>query len=247
MNFSVVLPIHNEANMLRFTLRSIYDLQSQEILFGLDRCSDATERIINSEARLHPDTRTRISHYSERDGAGWRFRGAYLRRTLYYNAENDTILNTSADIRLDPAIRKHLPNIPKSYGLISFHYYEKPWNIQCFQRALINRVRSSGFAGLLAFSKRAWLQTEDLEELQNIQRAEDTHLHLAISKRYPVTWVHTHSLHLRPNESATDHYNRGAAMYQQLHIGAASAFIRALAMLRPAFFAGYMHSRRGSA
>lgn len=246
--FSVVSPVHNEEKLLPITLPSIYQLHPNEAIFSLDRCTDGSRWIIEAEARRHPETSTRILTYTESDGKNWRFRGAYLRRDAYEKARNDVILNTSADIILDPIIHFHLHRIPAGTGLISFGYLDYPYNLQSFLRIIITGVSPiTGFAGLLAFSRYTWKETEDLEDLKRIRRAEDTHLHLAIRSKYPVGHVNTMSFHLRPNETSLDHYHRGVAQWEVLQNPPYKAFLHSIIMLRPAVFTGYMHARRGFA
>jgi glycosyltransferase involved in cell wall biosynthesis len=247
MSFTVVLPIHNEASMLPYTLRSIFDIQADEIIFGVDRCTDESEDLILDAAKhLHHQHKGSLilRRFTEKDGDGWGFRPAYLRRELYRMSSNDVIINTSADLRLDPNISSYLNLISNNnYGLLSFHYYEVPWNIQCFERALITRFMP-GFTGLLAFSKQAWLETEDIEELKKVKLGEDTHLQLAIKNRYHVKHIHSKSLHLRPNEEKSDHYLRGTIQWDRLHNPAWKTFLHSAVMLRPAVIAGWRHARR---
>lgn len=243
-HFSIVCPIFNEEKLLSITVPSIYQLNPDEVVFSLDRCVDGSQRIVEAFAWRHPETSTRIFAYSKSDGKGWQFRSAYLRREAYAETRNDTILNTSADIRLDLSILPHLKRIPK-FGLISFGYLDYPYNLQSFLRVIMTKTTlARSFAGLIAFSKKAWIETEDLEDLKQIRRAEDTYLQIAIKSKYPINRVNTRSLHLRPNETQIDHYNRGVTQWQMLHRGAVSALLHSLFMLRPACFTGYMHARR---
>jgi hypothetical protein len=248
LKFTIIAPLHNEEKMLPYTLGSIYDLQPSEVLFGLDRCNDATEFIITSEAKLHPDTQTRIIHFKESDGGGWNFRPGYLRRCLYKYAQNDVILNTSADLRLDPKIGNYLKLIPlNNYGLLSFGYYDYPWNSQSFVKRIISETLPlHGFAGLLALSKNAWLRCEDLEDLRTQPKimGEDTHLHYAIRRKYPTKHINTCSLHLRPNESAEDHYKYGVVEWSLFHRSPVKALAYAAVMLRPLSLTGYVDARR---
>ena len=241
MNYTIVCPVYNEENLLPQTLPSIYALNPDEIIFGLDRCIDGSKDLILSEASRHTQTNTKIIEYEKEDGQGWAFRSAYLRRDAYRRARNDVILNTSADLRLDPEIKQHLSLIPR-YALVSFGYLER--NIQAYLRIIISETSLiHGFAGLLAFSKTAWENTEDLEDLKKIPRAEDTHLQQAIMSSYPTTHINTRSFHLRPNEDKIDHYHRGEAMWQQLHRSPIHVFLHSLVMVRPACFTGYCHAR----
>ena len=247
MKFSVIMPIHNEYPMLLKALPSILALHPDEFLIGLDRNTDRGEDLIYEYVKRNRPTSLRclsFKRYDDGDGAGWAFRGAYLRRDLYRLASNDTILNTSADLYLDHHIAAHLKDIPR-YGLVSFGYWDHPWTYQCFARRLISdHMPLHGFAGLLAFSRQAWLDSEDLEDLKRANRAEDTHLHMAIHRIKPTLHVNTSSLHLRPRENKQGHYNRGVAQWEMLHSKPLKPFLHSLIMLRPAVFTGYMHARR---
>lgn len=232
--------------MLPKTLGSVYALRPDEVFFCLDRCTDGTEGIVKRWGDAYAKhTETTIRRYGEGDGAGWRFRGGYLRRDAYARVRNNVIVNSAADLRLCPTIKRHIEEIPDPYALISFHYYEKPWNIQCFERALICLI-VDGFAGLLALSREAWLGSENLDHLKTIERGEDTHLKLAMLRKYKTHHFHTHSLHLRPNETFQDHYNRGLAIHAQLKHGPLRVLIHSVVLLRPAVFTGYMYARSRS-
>jgi hypothetical protein len=132
-------------------------------------------------------------------------------------------------------------------GLISFGYLDYPWNIQSFVKRVISETLPlHGFAGLLAVSKRAWLECEDLEDLRTQPRilGEDTHLHHAIRRRYPTRHVNTRSLHLRANEDVADHYKYGVVEWSLFRRAPLMAFAYAVVMLRPASWMGYVDARR---
>jgi hypothetical protein len=245
LKFTVILPIHEEATMLPYTLRSIFSLRPDEVVVGSDRCQDSGEDLILGAAK---ETRTplTIRRFTEEDGDDWNFRPGFLRRELYKVAHNDVILNTSADLRLDPAIAKALPEVPR-HGLISFGYLDYPWNVQSFVKRIISETLPfHGFAGLLAVSKKAWLECEDLEELRTQPKilGEDTHLQYAIKRKYPTKHINTNTLHLRPNESVEDHYKYGVVEWSLFHRSPLKAIAYAAAMLRPASLMGYVDARR---
>lgn len=226
------------------TIGSIYQLEPQEVLWGLDRCTDRTAGIIQAWAEAYPDTSTRLIPFTADQGQGWRFRPAYLRRTLYSMAECDAILNTSADLRLDPNFPKWIPLLDR-WRLLSFGYLDHPYDYQSWARVLISTMAPSvhGMAGLLAVSQEAWEDTEDLDHLALIERAEDTHLQMAVASRYPTRHINTRTLHLRPSETPRDHFNRGQAQWAIQRRGSWSAFLHSLIMIRPSTFSGYWRAR----
>jgi hypothetical protein len=243
MNFTLIAPIHNEEKYIYQWIKNVEKLQPTETLIGLDRCTDKTEKILNTYIKQNPSNGFKTIKYDDTPN-GYRMRAAGIRRDLYSQSTNDVIVNTSADILLDIKIREHIKQIGE-YGLISFGYFDYPWNIQSFERYLISRYTPKhGFAGLLALSKKAWIQTEDLDELKTLPRAEDTHLQFAIRRCYPVKHINTKSWHLRPNETRQDHFNRGMAQYSLNTSSMLGSLLHSVIMFRPATFTGYMHARR---
>lgn len=246
MGLSVTLAVRNEAKMLPQTLPSIYALDPDEVIFGLDRCTDDTERIVKAEAKRHPETHTRVINYGESDGRGWNFRRAYLRWSLGEASSNEVVISTAGDIFLDPKLRKVLRLIPDRYRILSLGYLDRPWTPQTFLRFLAAESRIFyGFSGVLAYSRSAWLETEDLDDLKRIYIGEDTHLHRAIKSKYPARFVNTNTFHLRPNEDPSHHYRRGVAQWESLHKGYLGSFIHSLLLIRPMVFTGYRHARMG--
>jgi len=115
---TVILAVRNEERFLPATMPSIYSLHPDEVIFGLDRCTDGTKKLIEAEAKRHP-VNTRILEYGEGDGADWNFRRAFLRWDLGTLASNEVVVSTSGDIVLDPNLRKVLSLIPNKYRLIT--------------------------------------------------------------------------------------------------------------------------------
>jgi glycosyltransferase involved in cell wall biosynthesis len=243
MSFSVVLPVHNEEAMLRLTLNSIYALNPDEMIFCMDRCTDRSEELIkNSAEHRGLENRLKLIRYGVEDGRGWRFRSAYLRRDAYMKAEKPIIVNTSADINLDPRIPEIIKQIPDPYALISLGYFDR-WTTTTFINRLKQKVRGRGSGGLIAVSRDAWLRTEDLEDLKKIPQGEDDHLRLAIKKRYKVCNITTRSLHLRPNTHPLDQYLCGVDYWKLVKASPHRMVLRAITSLHPNLLLGYRHAR----
>lgn len=220
----------------------MYAVKPTEIIFTLDRCTDRSERIIEKVSKNY-ESGTSILTKTNENGIGWGFRAAYLRRDAYQRAKYDTILNTSADLALTTEINQYLPEVGDKYGLISFGYIER-WPFRFFVGRLKNVITPNrGFAGLLALSKRAWLETEDLEDLKKIPRGEDTHLKLAIASKYRIAHRLTHCIHLRPRTTFRNQYDSGVDYWKQLHTPPYKMFLHSLFWVKPASFTGYCHAR----
>lgn len=238
----MVCPVHNDAAMLNLTIKSIYGIKPDEVLFALDRCTDKSESIVKKAGRLFPKSETRYFEVEEDDFKDWRFRSAGIRRLLYDIASSEIIVNTSADLNLDPQIRNHVKLIPERYGLVSFGYLDR-WNLATFAGRMHQIIRRDGFGGLLAFSQPAWRECEDLEDLKRIAQGEDDHLHRAIEKKYKVCNIVTDSLHLRPNRRSGD-YLCGWDTRKRGPISGVNLLYRSVLRLSPAFTMGYIHADR---
>jgi len=243
MSFTLICPIHNEEQMLRLTLNSIYSLDPDEMIFCIDRCTDHSEKLIRESAEDRGlDGRLRLLKYDEEDGKNWKFRSAYLRRDAFTKAENPVIVNTSADINLDPHIPEIIKQIPDPYALISLGYLDH-WTLTTFINRLKQKIRHRGFGGLLAVSRDAWLETEDIDDLKLIPQGEDDHLLIAIKKRYRVHNVVTSSLHLRPNKDLLDQYLCGIDYWKLVRAPSNRMIFRAMSSLSPGLLIGYRHAR----
>jgi glycosyltransferase involved in cell wall biosynthesis len=235
------MPIHNDSAMLRQTINSVYALKPDEVLIALDRCTDESAKVIHRAQSKHWHRNTRCISYDEADGAGWRFRSAFIRRDLYRMSQNPVIINTSADLNLDPHIREYVKQIPHPYGLISFGYLDR-WTLPTFLGRLHQILRNDGFGGLLAFSRDAWLRCEDLGDLSRVAQGEDDHLHHAIAKRYKTCNVVTRSIHLRPNTADVDQYLCGWDTRRHGEVTPVTLVYRSVLRLSPSFALGYKHA-----
>jgi glycosyltransferase involved in cell wall biosynthesis len=245
MKFSVVMPIHNEEEFLPYSLPSIFRLEPDEVILIFDRCTDRSIETVNKiTEKLGYFKRTKIIELND-PSPEWKFRVAYLRRYAFKMAKNDTILNTDADTILDEKITKCLPLISKDeIALISFSRVSYPLTFQSFIAKLVSTfIAKIGFTGLYAFSKNAWAETENQEEVKRIVRAEDTHLYLSISKKYKTMFVQTNTIHLRPEEKANRHFIMGITRWSVRHDSLWTTIIRTIIYFRPLLLAGYLHAR----
>ena len=102
----------------------------------------------------------------------------------------------------------------------------------------------SGFAGLYAFKKSAWLETEKIESVKKITSSEDTHLRLSIMKNYETMHINTKTLHLRPAESSERAYIRGVMYWNLVRYPSWKMILYSIATFRPASLRGYLEQKR---
>jgi len=245
MKFSVVMPIHNEEEFLPYSLPSIFLLKPDEVILIFDRCTDRSTNIAKKIAeKFDYSKRTKFIELNE-PSPEWKFRVAFLRRYGFKTAKNNILLNTDADTILDKKISKYLPIIGRNgIALISFSRKTYPPTFQTFIAKLVTiLIPKIGFTGIYAFSKKAWLETENQNSVKNIIRAEDTHLYLSISKKYKTKFIKTSTLHLRPEEKANRHFIKGVINWNVRRYPFWRAIISSIIYLRPLMLAGYLHAR----
>lgn len=239
------MPVHNEENFLSYSLPSVYCLNPSEFLVLLDRCNDNSENIIEKASSLFRNNcETRIV-ISDEPSPEWNRRSSYLRRKGFQLAKNDVILNTDADIILDPKIATYLRDFSSNVlGLVGFGFIDYPYNVQSFLRMTVSQITPfSGYAGLYAFSKKAWLDTEDSEMVKKLLRSEDTHLRKSIAEKYRIRHINTRSLHLRPDETRERDFFRGVAHWDLLRFPLWLMLLYSMFTLRPASLIGYIRAR----
>lgn len=196
------MPIHNEEKYLPYSLPSVYKLDPDEVILLFDRCTDNSLRLSKKIARTMNSLQKTEFYEMNDPSPDWKSRIAFLRNYAYNLVKNDVIITTDADMIIDSSIKNYLIKIgSNNVAMVSFGFLDHPYTFQTFSRRFISFISPfTGFAGFYAFSKRAWLETEDLESEKRIPSAEDTHLRMSILKKYQIKHKNTKSMHLRPIE-----------------------------------------------
>ena len=248
MHWTVVVPIHNDASYLRYSLPSIYQLHPDEVLLLFDRCTDSSVAIAQSIAQRFTDSVTRIIEVNH--PVRWRSRLAYLRRFGYRLASHDIILVMDADMILDQRIGEFLhQRFSTNTPLLRFGMRVYPVSIRYLIIALIKRLVHRvyrTYGGVYAFRRDAWLNAEE-DSVQHIERAEDASLHRAILQHGGRSgFIATDTVHLRHvNDTKARSYLKGRLYWSVAHRGFLSTFLSALLFLRPLVLVGYVHERWG--
>jgi len=239
MRFTVVCPVHNEETLLPYSLPSMRKLGPEETIFLLDRCTDGSELLID---QWFPCAKKITVSETPKN---WVYRGAWIRREGYRVASNDFIVSTSADIILDPRVLQVTDEYLRGdCRLVSIGYTDYPLNIHVFLTRLTAKTfPSRAFGGPLVFSRQAWLETEDQESASKAF-AEDTHLKLAIGRKYRTVHVESASIHLRPSQSFERHFKKGQEYYRTLQVNSELKMMaRSFLLLRPGLWMGWRYER----
>lgn len=113
---SLVMPIHNEADLLPLTLPSYYSPLVDEYVFVLDRCTDGSEAsIIRWAEEYEVEAKVRLFRYSSGE---WIYRACEVHNYAFSKATGDLIYYGDADIVYNPAAYQVKGCL--DYGVTSF-------------------------------------------------------------------------------------------------------------------------------
>lgn len=207
------MPIHNEEAMLPISLPSILNLDPppSEVVCVFDRCTDDSLKVAEGilGGLLRP---VFIEELSD-----WVFHVAYVRRTGFRKAKENVILNTDADVLLDPSIRRYFPVIGRdNVAMISFERVDYPPNWRHCLARILQPAFPGGFHGQYFLHKPAWLEAEDQGELKKMRGSEDSFLYRnLVRKGYQYRFADDiRNVHLRQHEDMETWMRRGMARRQ---------------------------------
>lgn len=243
--FSIVCPIKNEINLIPITLPSFYALNPSEVILCLDKTANKDIiRIIKKVAKAHnAENITKIIKVEK--NPEYKFHQAWVRRKGFLIAENDLILTTDIDIILNPKIREYLNLIQGNVKLISFSKISYPITFRSAIAWLIQKFYyHKSFTGLYAFSKSAWLETEDFVSLKKIPRGEDTHLHNCLTKKYKDKFISDiKNINLRPKETKKYQFLLGWNRWKIRKTPLWRIILSSFLYIRPYLLIGYLKAR----
>lgn len=245
LGFSVVMPIHNEEEVLPKTLPSVFKLKPNDVVLIFDRCTDRSLSISREIAkRFNYNSKTRFLEMNE-PSPEWRFRPAFLRTYGYDQAKNKIILNTDADIILDERIREYIKLVGENdICMISFSRKEYPFTFQSFIARLVSTfIPKIAFTGTYAFLKEIWQESTRKEKMRKIISAEDTYIYMLISEKCKTRFIKTNNIHLRPRENSQRHFTKGIARWEITHDPLWKVLIHSIVYLHPMVLVGYLYAK----
>jgi len=251
VEFTIVTLIKNEDHLISRTLPSFYKLNPSEVVLCFD--SPAPEDTLEVARKVVKacggEEITKIIEVER--SSEYAFHQANLRRTGFKKATHNIILTGDIDLILDPRIRNYLHLISGKIGLVSFNKVGYP---PTFRLALANLIAKlyklkgrQGFTGLYAFSRKAWIETEDAEHLKkDLTRGEDTHLHHYLTRKYESRFViGLHNYCLRPTESRQYQIMQGANTWTTRKTPLWRFLISTVLYVHPYALIGYLQARYG--
>ena len=247
IRWSLVCPIKDEVDVLKFSLPSVYALQPDEVIIPIEPNSESIEMVKRIARKCRYQKKTRIIVLREKT-PDWRFRQAYARRKGFQAARNELILTVDADIIIDSRIKRYFGLVGKNgIGLVSFGKFPYPPTFAGMMARLIQiAYRHHSFTGMYVFSKKAWEETEDIESLKKIPRGEDTHLHEGLTKKYRDRFIPSvRNIILRPKESSQYQYLMGWNRWKITKTALWRMLMSTFLYFRPNMMVGYLKARYG--
>jgi glycosyltransferase involved in cell wall biosynthesis len=248
VNFSVVMPIHNEADLLPLSLPSVYRIMPSEVILIFDNCIDESEEVAKKIIRKYdPLHRITICISDIPKEIEHKFRLSYLMRLGMDSSSYDVVLVTAADIMLDPEIRNLMEQI-KHFPFLSFEHVDFPVNWRTLIKRGLRFVplwKSDRLSGIYAVDLNVRVECEDPEKVKSVEQGEDTLMQQSIGAKYPTKFFHVNNIHLRPKEDSARHYRRGKYYWKTARRGFFKTVLSAVMSGRHNLIKGYIHARFG--
>jgi len=252
VEFSIVCPVKDEVGLVPKTLPSFYDINPSEVILCVDKPApqDVIAMIAKVARACNAEDKTRIIEVER--NPEYSFHQAYVRRTGFLKAKCDKILTADIDIIVDKNIEKYFSLVEGDTKLVSFAKSSYPPNLRYIVAHLIQKVYRlvkhkayESFTGLYFFSKKAWMETEDIDSLKRIPRGEDTHLHEYLRKRYKTVFIDdVENICLRPMETRKYQYFVGVTKWRTRKDPFWRVIVHSILYFRPYSIVGYLAAKR---
>lgn len=244
LGFSVVVPVHNEERLLRYSLPSVFGLDPDEIVFVLDRCSDnSLGVIIDAVGRYGFGDRCYIVRLNEFNGRDFCSRVAYVRWVGRRLASFDVVVEVDADLLVDVGCKKFIAEFGVcGCSCLSFLHVDYPVRLRnLLKRLYVWLGLPFGWLGsVMVYRRSVALGVEDLEGLKRIESAEDTYLLDSLRGVGVTKCVVNDTVHLRPK---ADGVLQGRLSWSVAKRGWLLCLLRGLALFDFGFLRGYIKAR----
>lgn len=180
MNFSIVVPVKDEVDLIPRTLQSYYDVNPREVIVCTDKPTPRKVRQVIQKVAVDCDAMgiTRIVEV-KRDPE-WNFHQARVRRVGFKKAKYDRILTVDIDLAINKNVLKALKLVGKNnVGLVSCVILRYPkslvglWRVGTitFLRKIVHGMLApfigiTMFTGLYALWRPYWLDSEPEEKIK---------------------------------------------------------------------------------
>lgn len=268
MDFSVVVPIKDEVNLIPVTLPSYYALNPGEVILCLDKPAprkllEVIDRVAKS---CKAKDKTKVIEVKRHPA--YRYHKAFVRRTGFRVAKHDTVVTGDIDLIVNRNVLKAVELVGNgNVGFVSMAQPYYPFmGVKSFWRmvvdCLVRRFWYNTFTGLYALWKPYWLDTEKVEDIQKLPDPRSSHaLIIANSSIGEDSFLHQkmltkhRAIYLRDIGGFKLAVGKNDLLYLQFQSGKIKARMGKLLpavlfatflRLRPLILSGYIHARRKS-
>ena len=238
MEVSVIVPVHNEEAMLRYTLLSILMLDADEWIFILDRCTDKSKELIEKYAKK---LNRNIKLLIVKSKSDWARHVNFLFDIGIRNASGEKVFRTDADIIQDyKRVNRYLRT---KIDMVSFAVYPAPknffsfWNL--FVKWIIHHILRKGFTGTFVISREKYFKCPLRKDDELLF---DTLLLKKFKEnKFTYRFTRVFNLNLRPYVKEK-RYSIGVA-YAKLKKSLIKVLLLSIVRLMPEMFVGYWHTK----
>ena len=174
MDFSVVVPIKDEVNLIPMTLPSYYALNPSEVILCLDKPAPSGLLKVIDRVAKSCKAKDKTKVIEVKSHPAYRYHKAFVRRTGFRAAKHDIIVTGDIDLIVNGDVLKAVKLVGKDdVGFVSMAQPYYPFmGVKSFWRmvidCLIRRFWYNTFTGLYALWKPYWLDTEKEEDIQKL-------------------------------------------------------------------------------
>ena len=240
MKVSVILPVHNEEDMLKRTLPSIFKLDADEWIFIIDRCSDRSQKLIEIYGKK---LNRNFKFLTVKSKSDWRRHVNFLFDLGVRSASSEKVFRTAADIMQD--YKRVNSYLRTNFDMVSFAVYPAPSSFFAFGNMFTSwSIRhfpflKKGFTGTFVITKEKYFKcplSKDDELLF------DTILYKRFREnRFTYYFAHAFNLNLRPYVKEK-RYSIGVAR-AKLKQPLVKVLLLSAIRLMPEIFVGYWYTR----
>jgi hypothetical protein len=218
---SVIMPIHNEEDLLPYSLQSLLDAPVQEFIFVLDRCTDRSALILSRFA-----ARVQGCRILEKNETKWLNPAAEAYDFGAEHSAGDWIYFIDADVVVDRRVFD--PRHWRKGNALRFRYYNYDihgfrisWAYEKILLTITERlgISTGHFATVIGFTRNQWVKTRHESPPESIEGLrKNPHLVLKAimireHERRFARIADTSCLHLRPNTTAGEQELQGIARH----------------------------------
>ena len=263
LQFSIVLPVKSEYQLLQLCLKSCYAVNPDEVIVCLDDHphEKTLEEIHQIASKLGWSDKTRIITVPR--NPEFRFHQAWVRREGFRKAKHDRILTVDVDLVINKNVLKALSLVSKNNvgfaSCLTTHTTRGlfgPWRHIAFRIA--NKTSPPSFTGLYALWRPYWLDSEDdgIKLLEDARKAsgglvligEDAYLHNCMQVKHKCIHLSDYGGDCMRNDcNDLPHVQFEIGRHYAKKYNALKVMLRSILFARPHILRGYIYQKRTNA